>query len=179
MGLYSPPPGTSDIPGLEVAGEIIGGDLTCPENALRGFKIGDQVCALVAGGGYAEFCVAPIAQCLPLPKGWTHVEAAGLPETFFTVWSNLFDRAQLTTPSSPHHRKQRVLVHGGSSGIGTTAIQLAKAMGHDVIVTVGSGGKGVGVSRYRCGARHQLQNDGFCRGGERVHQRRPLIKTYF
>lgn len=92
MGLYAPPPGTSDIPGLEVAGEIIGGDLTGPENALRGFKIGDQVCALVAGGGYAEFCVAPLVQCLPLPKGWTHVEAAGLPETFFTVWSNLVER---------------------------------------------------------------------------------------
>ena len=115
QGNYAPPPGASDIPGLEVAGEIVSGDL-----AASKFSIGDQVCALVAGGGYAEFCVAPIAQCLPIPQGLSLIEAAGLPETYFTVWSNVFDRARLSGDES-------FLVHGGASGIGTTAIQIAHA----------------------------------------------------
>ena len=126
MGNYAPPPGASDIPGLEVAGEIIKGDAH-----QGGFKIGDQVCALVAGGGYAEYCVAPIEQCLPIPAGLSLIEAAGLCETYFTVWSNVFDRGRLSG-------QETLLVHGGASGIGTTAIQLATAMGHKVYATVGS-----------------------------------------
>ena len=125
-GNYAPPPGASDLPGLEVVGEIVSGDATA-----AGFKIGDKVCALIAGGGYAEYCVAPAAQCLPVPKGLSDIEAAGLPETYFTVWSNVFDRGQLSAGES-------LLVHGGASGIGTTAIQLATAMGHKVYATVGS-----------------------------------------
>ncbi len=125
-GHYPPPPGASDLPGLEVAGEIIAGDA-----AAGGFKTGDRVCALVAGGGYAEYCVAPALQCLPVPAGLTDIEAAGLPETYFTVWSNVFDRGRLA-------QKETLLVHGGASGIGTTAIQLAVALGHTVYATVGS-----------------------------------------
>ena len=125
QGNYAPPPGASDIPGLEVAGEIVGGHVGSD------FKLGDQVCALVAGGGYAEYCVAPIEQCLPIPKGLSLVQAAGLPETYFTVWSNVFDRARLSAG-------EKLLVHGGASGIGTTAIQLAVAMGNPVYATVGS-----------------------------------------
>lgn len=129
MGHYPVPPGASDIPGLEVAGVIEQGDAR--ELAQAGFKLGDHVCALVAGGGYAEFCVAPVGQCLPVPKGLSDVEAASLPETFFTVWSNVFDRARL-------QQGETLLVQGGSSGIGVTAIQLAKAMGATVIATAGS-----------------------------------------
>jgi len=129
QGNYPVPPGASDIPGLEVAGEIVGGDVA--ELAAAGLKLGDKVCALVAGGGYAELCTAPIAQCLPYPKGLSDVEAASLPETFFTVWSNLFDRAHL-------QKGETLLIQGGSSGIGVTAIQLAKAMGVTVIVTAGT-----------------------------------------
>jgi len=129
-GHYPVPPGASDIPGLEVAGEIIGGDLTHADNTF-GLKIGDKVCALVQGGGYADLCVAPIAQCLPYPKGLTDVEAASLPETFFTVWSNVFQRGHLSAGET-------LLVQGGSSGIGVTAIMLAKALGHKVFVTAGS-----------------------------------------
>ncbi len=125
-GNYPVPPGASDIPGLEVAGEIVGGDV-----ADSGFKIGDLVCALAQGGGYAEFCVAPIEQCLPVPKGLTALEAASLPETFFTVWSNVFDRAGLTG-------NETLLVQGGTSGIGVTAIQIATALGHRVFATAGS-----------------------------------------
>lgn len=128
-GNYPVPPGASDIPGLEVAGVIEQGD--AQELARAGFKLGDRVCALIAGGGYAEFCVAPIGQCLPVPKGLSDVEAASLPETFFTVWSNVFDRAGLK-------KGETLLIQGGSSGIGVTAIQLAKAMGAQVIVTAGS-----------------------------------------
>ena len=128
-GNYPVPPGASDIPGLEVAGVIEQGN--AQELAHAGFKRGDRVCALVAGGGYAEFCVAPIGQCLPIPKGLSDVEAASLPETFFTVWSNVFDRAHLQAGET-------LLIQGGSSGIGVTAIQLAKAMGAQVIVTAGS-----------------------------------------
>jgi NADPH2:quinone reductase len=132
IGAYAPPPGASDLPGLEVAGEIIGGDAT--ELAAAGLRVGRRVCALVAGGGYAELCVAPIAQCLPTPAGLSDVEAAGLPETFFTVWSNVFDRGRLAAGET-------LLVQGGTSGIGVTAIQLAKALGARVIVTAGSDAK--------------------------------------
>ena len=128
-GAYAPPPGASDLPGLEVAGTIVGGD--AGELASAGFKLGDRVCALVSGGGYAELCAAPVAQCLPVPAGWSDIEAATLPETFFTVWSNVFDRGGL-------QRGETLLVQGGSSGIGVTAIQLAKAMGATVLVTAGS-----------------------------------------
>jgi len=128
-GNYPVPPGASDIPGLEVAGVIEQGD--AQELARAGFKLGDRVCALVAGGGYAEFCMAPVGQCLPVPKGLSDVEAASLPETVFTVWSNVFDRGHL-------QKGETLLIQGGSSGIGVTAIQLAKAMGAQVIVTAGS-----------------------------------------
>jgi NADPH2:quinone reductase len=126
LGQYPVPPGASDLPGLEVAGEIVDGDL-----GDSGFSKGDLVCALVQGGGYAEYCAAPLAQCLPVPKGLSPLEAAALPETYFTVWSNVFQRAALAEGES-------LLVQGGSSGIGTTAIQLAKALGHRVFATAGS-----------------------------------------
>src|SRR5881628_3886109 len=139
-GKYPPPPGASDIPGLEVAGTVdqIGPDVT-------GWKIGDAVCALVAGGGYAEYCVAPAPQCLPVPRGLDLVSAAAIPETFFTVWTNVFDRGRLRASES-------ILVHGGSSGIGTTAIQLARARGSRVFATAGSAAKcaaceGLGAER--------------------------------
>ena len=128
-GNYPVPPGASDIPGLEVAGVVVSGDEVAMASA--GFKVGDRVCALVAGGGYAELCVAPVGQCLPVPKGLTDIEAASLPETFFTVWSNVFERAYLA-------KGETLLVQGGSSGIGVTAIQIAKALGATVIVTAGS-----------------------------------------
>lgn len=131
-GNYPVPPGASDIPGLEVAGEIVGGDAQAM--AAAGFKAGDRVCALVAGGGYAQLCVAPVGQCLPVPRGLSDVEAASLPETFFTVWSNVFDRGRLQAGET-------LLVQGGSSGIGVTAIQMAKALGATVIVTAGSDDK--------------------------------------
>jgi NADPH2:quinone reductase len=132
MGHYPVPAGASDVPGLEVAGVIESGDAAAL--AAAGLKVGDRVCALVAGGGYAQYCVAPVAQCLPVPAGLSEVEAASLPETFFTVWSNVFDRAQLQTGET-------LLVQGGSSGIGVTVIQMAKAMGATVIVTAGSDDK--------------------------------------
>ena len=131
-GLYPVPPGASDIPGLEVAGTIVDGDRDAL--AAAGFAIGARVCALVAGGGYAELCVAPVGQCLPSPAKLSDVEAASLPETFFTVWSNVFDRARLQPGET-------LLVHGGSSGIGVTAIQMAKAWGATVLTTVGSADK--------------------------------------
>ena len=120
------------FPAWKWPGAIVGGDAA--ELAQAGFKLGDRVCALVAGGGYAELCTAPIAQCLPYPKGLSDVEAASLPETFFTVWSNVFDRGRLQAGET-------LLIQGGSSGIGVTAIQLAKAMGARVIVTAGSDDK--------------------------------------
>lgn len=126
MGHYPVPPGASDLPGLEVAGEIVEGDMTGTS-----FKKGDLVCALVQGGGYAEFCAAPAMQCLPVPKGLSAVEAASLPETFFTVWSNVFDRAHLSGGET-------LLVQGGSSGIGVAAIQVAAAFGHRVFATAGT-----------------------------------------
>jgi NADPH2:quinone reductase len=125
-GGYAPPPGASDLPGLEVAGRIESGDVSGTE-----FRLGDAVCAVIAGGGYAELCVAPTAQCLPVPAGLSFVEAAALPETYFTVWSNVFDRAQLAPGES-------LLVQGGTSGIGVAAIQLATALGHTVYATAGS-----------------------------------------
>jgi NADPH2:quinone reductase len=128
-GMYPAPAGASDIPGLEIAGAIEGGDAHAMAQA--GFNVGDRVCALVAGGGYAEYCVAPIGQCLPVPKGLSDVEAASLPETFFTVWSNVFDRGALQSGET-------LLVQGGTSGIGVTAIQMAKALGARVITTAGS-----------------------------------------
>jgi len=123
-GNYPVPPGASDLPGLEVAGEVVGG-------STRHFKLGDKVCALVSGGGYAEYCVAPEAQALPIPKGLTPAQAASLPETFFTVWSNVYDRARLAPGES-------LLVQGGTSGIGVTAIQIAAAIGNRVFATAGS-----------------------------------------
>ena len=129
-GHYPVPAGASDIPGLEVAGEIIGGDLAHSDNQF-GLKVGDKVCALVQGGGYAELCLTPIAQCLPYPTGFTDLEAAALPETFFTVWSNVFMRGELAPGET-------LLVQGGSSGIGVTAILIAKALGHRVFVTAGT-----------------------------------------
>jgi NADPH2:quinone reductase len=128
-GAYPPPAGASDIPGLEIAGTIVSGDARAMRDA--GFALGDRVCALVAGGGYAELCVVPIAQCLPVPQGLSDIEAASLPETFFTVWSNVFDRGLLKSGET-------LLVQGGTSGIGVTAIQLAKARGATVIATAGS-----------------------------------------
>lgn len=129
MGLYPPPPGASPILGLEVAGEVV-----ALGEGVRELHLGDRVCALVAGGGYAEFCTAPSLQCLPIPRQFDWVQAAAIPETFFTVWHNVFERGQLQAG-------QRLLIHGGSSGIGTTAIQLAKARGAHVAVTVGSAEK--------------------------------------
>ena len=131
-GHYPVPPGASDLPGLEVAGEIVSGDAAALAEA--GFKIGDRVCALIAGGGYAQLCVAPVAQCLPVPKGWSDIEAASLPETFFTVWSNVFERGHL-------QKGETLLIQGGTSGIGVTAIQIAKALGATVIATAGSDDK--------------------------------------
>jgi NADPH2:quinone reductase len=128
-GKYPPPPGASDIPGLEVAGTVdaIGAD-------VRDWKRGDRVCALLAGGGYADYCVAPAPQCLPVPAGLEMTAAAAIPETFFTVWTNLFERGRLIAGET-------ALIHGGSSGIGTTAIQLARAFGARVFATAGSAEK--------------------------------------
>jgi NADPH2:quinone reductase len=131
-GMYPVPPGASDLPGLEVAGTIVDGDAAALAEA--GLKVGDRVCALVAGGGYAQLCVVPVGQCLPVPANLTDIEAASLPETFFTVWSNVFDRGRLQPGET-------LLVQGGSSGIGVTAIQLGKAANAKVIVTVGSDAK--------------------------------------
>ena len=131
-GHYPVPAGVSDIPGLEIAGVIETGD---PQDlADHGLRVGDRICALVAGGGYAQWCVAPLAQCLPLPKGLSFDQAASLPETFFTVWSNVFDRGHFKP-------KEWFLVQGGTSGIGVTAIQMVKAMGGNVIATAGSQSK--------------------------------------
>ena len=144
-GHYPVPPGASDLPGLEVAGSIVAGDTAAMHQA--GLKLGDRVCALVAGGGYAELCVAPIGQCLPSPKGLSDVEAASLPETFFTVWSNVFDRARLQAGET-------LLIQGGTSGIGVTAIQMAKAARASVIATAGSAEKCSACTRL--GADHAI-----------------------
>ena len=144
-GAYPAPPGASDLPGLEVSGAVVSGDAQAM--AAAGLKVGDRVCALVAGGGYAELCVAPVGQCLPVPQGLSDVEAASLPETFFTVWSNVFDRARLQPGET-------LLVQGGTSGIGVTAIQLAKAHGATVIATAGSDEKC--AARIALGADHAI-----------------------
>src|SRR6266702_6294218 len=126
QGRYPPPPGASDIPGLEVAGTIeqVGG-------AVKDWRAGDEVCALVSGGGYAEYCAAPAPQCLPVPRGMDFAHAGAIPETTFTVWTNVFARGRLA-------RGESILIHGGSSGIGTTAIQLARAFGARVFATAGT-----------------------------------------
>lgn len=138
-GQYPPPPGASDIPGLEVAGtiEALGAEVT-------DWRVGDRVCALVSGGGYAEYCVAPAPQCLPVPDSMSLFDAAAIPETFFTVWTNVFERGRL-------QRGESLLVHGGSSGIGTTAIQLGRAFGARVFATAGTAEK--------CAACEQLGAD--------------------
>ena len=133
LGKYAPPPGASDIPGLEIAGHVVEVGSTADGVSGRWLE-GAAVCALVAGGGYAEFCAVPNEQCLPVPAGLSLVEAAAIPETHFTVWTNVFDRGRLQAGET-------LLVHGGSSGIGTTAIQLAHAFGARVLVTAGSGEK--------------------------------------
>lgn len=125
QGKYPPPPGASSIPGLEVAGTV---EDVGPN--VRDWRKGDQVCALLAGGGYAEYCVAPAPQCLPIPRGMDLIQAAAVPETTFTVWTNVFERGKLAAGET-------ILVHGGSSGIGTTAIQLARAFGARVFATAG------------------------------------------
>jgi len=136
QGRYAPPPGASDIPGLEVAGRVVARGKDVEE-----WKEGDEVCALVAGGGYAEYCAAPAPQCLPAPKGLDFVQAAALPETVFTVWTNVFDRGRLSAGET-------LLVHGGASGIGTTAIQMARARGVRVFATAGT--------REKCAACEKL-----------------------
>lgn len=128
-GGYPPPPGASDIPGLEIAGEVV-----AVGPGVTRWKLGDQVCALVAGGGYAEYCTAPADTCSPLPKGYGLAEAAALPENYYTVWTNVFERGGL-------QKGETILIHGGSSGIGTTAIQLAHAFGAKVFATAGSADK--------------------------------------
>ncbi len=147
-GHYPPPPGASDIPGLEIAGTVAAIGL-----GVHHLKVGDEVCALVAGGGYANYCVAPEPQCLPVPKGFSMVEAAALPETFFTVWHNVFERGHLRAGES-------FLVHGGSSGIGTVAIQLAKAFGAGAIFATAG-------SRDKCNACEKL---GATRGIDYKHE---------
>jgi putative PIG3 family NAD(P)H quinone oxidoreductase len=129
QGKYAPPPGASPILGLEIAGTVV-----AVGRDARRWQIGDEVCALLAGGGYAEYSLAPAPQCLPIPGSLSFIEAAGIPETFFTVWTNLFQRARLMAGET-------VLIHGGSSGIGTTAIQLARAFGARVFTTAGSAAK--------------------------------------
>ena len=129
LGKYPPPPGVTDIPGLEVSGTI-----EAAGAEVHDFRVGDAVCALVSGGGYAEYCVAPAPQCLPVPRGLDLVAAAAIPETFFTVWTNVFERGRLKAGES-------ILIHGGSSGIGTTAIQLARALESRVFATAGSAEK--------------------------------------
>jgi NADPH2:quinone reductase len=160
-GHYAPPPGTSDLPGLEVAGVIESGDAAAMAGA--GLRLGDRVCALVAGGGYAQWCVAPVAQCLPIPEGFSDVEAASLPETFFTVWSNVFDRGRLQAGES-------LLVQGGTSGIGVTAVQLARALGATVIATAGSDEKCAAC--LELGAHHAInyKSQDFVAEAERITQ---------
>jgi len=126
LGKYPPPPGASEIPGLEIAGTIVS-----VASGVNRWRVGDRVCALVAGGGYADYCAAPAVQCLPIPDGLDVVAAGAIPETFFTVWTNVFERGRLAAG-------ERLLVHGGASGIGTTAIQLARASGAIVFATAGS-----------------------------------------
>jgi len=147
QGVYPPPAGASPILGLEVAGDIV----ACGGNVTR-WQVGDKVCALVNGGGYAEYAVAPATQCLHVPQGFSYVQAAALPETFFTVWHNLFQRARLNTGES-------LLIHGGSSGIGTAAIQLARAFGVQVFATAGSAEKCAVISTLGATAVNYREQD--------------------
>jgi NADPH:quinone reductase len=160
QGLYPPPPGASPHLGLEVAGEVaaLGASVT-------GFSVGDRVCALVNGGGYAEFCTAPAAQCLPWPEGYDARRAAALPETYFTVWANVFGHGRLAPGET-------LLVHGGSSGIGVTAIQLAVAFGSTVFVTVGSEAKAEACRRLGAGAAINYRNDDFVAEVQRLTGKR-------
>ena len=144
-GLYPPPPGASDLPGLEAAGTV-----AALGAGVDGWKVGDAVCALTPGGSYAEYCTVPAPQCLPLPKGFDMLHAAALPENYFTVWHNLFERGHLKAGES-------VLIHGGASGIGTTAIQLAKAFGATVLTTVRNAHKAEAVTKL--GAKAILYKD--------------------
>jgi NADPH2:quinone reductase len=146
LGKYPPPPGAPDIPGLEVSGVVV-------QPAGRWLE-GDRICALVAGGGYAEYCVAPAQQCLPVPEGMTSIAAAAVPETFFTVWTNLFQRARVTAG-------ERVLVHGGTGGIGTTAIQLAREFGATVFATAGSDVKCAACTRLGAAAAINYHTEDF------------------
>ena len=146
-GTYPPPPDASDLPGLEAAGTIAAlGD------GVSGLKVGDAVCALTPGGSYAEYCTVPAPQCLPIPKGYDMLQAAALPENYFTVWHNLFERGQLKSGES-------VLIHGGASGIGTTAIQLAKAFGATVFTTVRNAQKAEAVTKLGATAVLYKDND--------------------
>jgi putative PIG3 family NAD(P)H quinone oxidoreductase len=159
LGHYPPPPGASDIPGLEIAGTVV----SVEPNAA--FTEGDRVCALVAGGGYAEYCAVPIEQCLPVPPGLSDEESSALPETYFTVWTNLFERGRL----SAH---ETVLVHGGSSGIGTTAIQLARAFGSRVFATAGSAEKCQACGRLGAARAINYRSEDFVAVvGEETHTR--------
>jgi NADPH:quinone reductase len=162
QGKYPPPPGASDIPGLEIAGTIVA---VGPSGAETGLNVGQQVCALVAGGGYAEYCVAPALQCLPIPGRLTLVEAAAVPETFFTVWVNVFDRGRL-------QRGEWLLVHGGTSGIGTTAIQLGRAFGAKVIATVGNERKGDACLALGATASINYQQQDFVDGVKQITEGR-------
>jgi len=152
MGLYAVPPDASDLPGLEIAGEVV----ACG-SAVRMWKPGDAVCALTHGGGYAEYCVTPEVQALPVPKGLSVVEAASLPETFFTVWSNVYDRGRLAPGES-------FLVQGGTSGIGVTAIQVAKATGNRVFATAGSEEKCAACVRLGAEAAFNYKTQDFVAG---------------
>jgi NADPH:quinone reductase len=147
QGKYPPPPGASDIPGLEVAGTI-----ESVAEDVRGWRAGDRVCALLSGGGYAEYAVAPVPQCLPVPRPLDFVAAAAIPETFFTVWTNVFERGRLQPSES-------ILVHGGAGGIGTTAIQLARAFGSTVFATAGTGEKCAACERLGARAINYRETD--------------------
>ena len=150
LGGYNPPPGASPVLGLEISGTIV--DMA-PD--VTDWKVGDQVCALVSGGGYAEYCTAPAPQCLPVPKGLSMLEAAGLPETYFTVWTNVFQRGGLKSGET-------LLIHGGSSGIGTTAIQLAREFGARVFTTVGNDEKAKICSELGAERVINYRNEDFC-----------------
>ena len=150
LGKYPPPPGASDLPGLEVSGEVVA------TSGVGRWNTGDRVCALIAGGGYAEYCAAPAVQCLPVPAGMDDVPAAAVPETYFTVWTNVFQRAQLATGET-------ILIHGGSSGIGTTVIQLARAFGATVYVTAGSNEKCAACERLGAAAAINYKTTDFVR----------------
>jgi NADPH2:quinone reductase len=156
LGKYPPPPGASDLPGLEVAGVVaaLGAD-------VGGWSVGDPICALVAGGGYAERAAVPHEQCLPIPDGLTAIQAAGIPETFFTVWTNVFERGKLKAGET-------ILIHGGTSGIGTTAIQLAKAFGARVFATAGSDEKCAAVRKLGAEQAFNYRTEDWVAEGKRV-----------